>query len=171
MFRKQGKEKSKEKSQAKPTSSSRDSGYSGSAEVNPEGIATASGIDLDIVNEERKGKYLVNDDDCEKDENSADRRQGNVSRPSAEGDPPHLIQKRDEKGVQEKKISPLPRIEARKVAVEEQVKVDLSDEKRKAKKVERVLSADDKYDVQRKRPSQKNRKQYGARIDSPSDKV
>lgn len=132
-----------------------DTGYSGSAEMNPEAIATASGIDIDMVNEERKDKYKIDDDIAKKQNIVDEERKGHGFSP-VERD--RAIKEKKERAKKEP-------------GLEEHAKAKPSEEKKQLKKIERNLSADDKDEIHKKRSSQKNKKQPGAHSNSPFDKV
>eukprot|EP00794_Sanderia_malayensis_P007467 gene7467-8296_t len=69
--RKEVKEKRSNSTKSKSTvASSTDSNLSGSSEANEQAIATASGVDLDILNEDRKEKYIVAEEGIEEDKSS-----------------------------------------------------------------------------------------------------
>ena len=148
----------------KPVSAA-DSGYAGSAEVNPEAIATASGIDLDIVNDERQSKYVVEDQPGQKEEMVAEEQQARASKPIEKN---KQSRSSDKKHGRTPDRSPRPKEASGDVAMEEQAKVKVAEQKKQLKK---VLSADDKDERLRKRTSQKNRKQSGSHSNSPFEKV
>ncbi|XP_065058314.1 serine/threonine-protein kinase Nek4-like isoform X1 [Rhopilema esculentum] len=146
------KEKIKKKVDSKVTS------QPDAAEENPAAIATASGIDLDIVNDDRKNDYVVKG--SENDAKSHE--QFEEERPVEK----EISEKKPEK-VQKGPTFPS---HEREETAQERVKAEPRGEKAQPKKIQRVLSADNKDEDQRKRRSHKGRKQSGSHSNSPFEK-
>ena len=154
--RKLSRDKNKEKSHSKPAIPV-DSGYSGSVDLNPEGIATASGIDISLDNEERQGKYVVNDESSKKEEIQ----------------PLDAVKHKNPARMSDKRHkAKVPGKQAEADALKEnEAKIGAAHEKKQFKKVERVLSAGEKDDSPRRRTSQKDKRKSGSHSSSPFEKV
>ena len=153
-----------------------DSGYSGSTEVNPEAIATASGIDLDIMNEDRKDIYVVAEDEEQRDEPVLSDPVVEKLKPSEKGigqSPRDRRRSSKDSKARERKRSPVPREKEPDTEPKERKEMRGKQEEKKSVKgkIERVRSADEKDERHGKRSSHKARKQSGAHSNSPFDNV
>lgn len=187
--RKQEREKGKRSSvAAKPAAvAATDSGYIGSSELNAEAIATASGIDLDIMNDERKDKYVVPEEDDQQQEEKPKHEKvaktGSKERRKVRGSSEEGIAKRtDPEQSKHKEADKLKadKLEARQgndqpsISKDSKQKAEDASSRENNKKLEkkliRVRSADDQGEKLVKRSSGKNRKNSGAHSNSPFDK-
>jgi len=164
--RKQSRDRSKEKAQPKPASS----GDSGFVDANAEGIATASGIDIDLVNDERQGKYIVDDESGKSEEPVAKGSPAHAGKPIAESLPSKESGKRNEGKSHRKQSPPRHKDVSQGAHVEDASKADVHHEKNQLKKLERVSSVGDKDESPRRKASQKDRKKSGSHSNSPFDK-
>ena len=130
------------------------------AEENPAAIATASGIDLDIVNDDRKNDYVVKGSEIDaKSHEQAEEEVRPVEKGISEQKPENALR------------GPVSASHEREEAAQVRVKAEPRIEKAQPKKIQRVLSADNKDEDQRKRRSHKGRKQSGSHPNSPFEKV
>ncbi len=166
-------------------SSVTDSGYSGSNEINPEAIATASGVDIDILNEDRKDKYIVKSSES-KDEKpnrhekvakkpSKERRsrphadKDKVVQPTTEASQDSVTHKNSRQVSDLRQKSPRDQHMSEKEAKDNEKRIPLEErEVQGEKKLVRVKSSDSKDVEPVKRASRKSKKSHGS---SPFDKV
>lgn len=144
--------------------------------MNPEAIATASGIDLDIMNEDRKDKYVVPEDEEKRDEPVLSDPVVEELKPSHKGigeSPREQRRSSKHSKSRERKRSPVPKEKEPDTEPKERKEVGGKREEKKVErgKIERVRSADDKDERHGKRSSHKARKQSGAHSNSPFDNV
>ena len=139
--------------------------------MSPEGIATASGIDIDLVTEGRQEKYIVDDESGRKEDKVAEVQPVDAGRPLEGNIQSKVSDKRHEAKAHGKQIQRGHKEGLGDPLKEDLAKVDVAQEKRQFKKVERVLSADDKDESPRRKISHKDKRRAGSHSNSPFDKV
>ncbi len=140
--------------------------------MNAQAIATASGVDIDIINEERKDKYIVETPNVQEEEKAKKKLVKKVSKERRIKRPAEEIEK-DSGVVQSVEVSErlLQERDDSKQIKEKGSEIVHDDAPRVEKKLTRVRSADSKDVKPVKRSSGKSRKQPASHSNSPFDRV